>query len=174
MVYTVWSFYPSEWKSLCHVWLCDQWTVVALLSMCLWAITLHSWGIFFSRRLLKGRNHFSDVEKKLPNYPSEHLNWFIVCVLVTQSCPTLCDPMGCSPPGSSFHEILQAKILEWVAIPFSRGSSQPGMGLGSPALQADSSLSVPPRKPELIYTAQYLVWNCQLPHDYHSFSFEVS
>ena len=43
-------------------------------------------------------------------------------VLVTQSCPTLCDPMDCSMPGSSVHGILQA-ILEWVAIPFSRGSS---------------------------------------------------
>ena len=41
-----------------------------------------------------------------------------------QSCPTLCDPMNCSPPGSSVHGILQAKTLEWVAIPFSRGSSQ--------------------------------------------------
>ena len=42
---------------------------------------------------------------------------------VTQSCPTLCDPMDCSPPGSSVHGILQARILEWVAISFSRGSS---------------------------------------------------
>ena len=41
-----------------------------------------------------------------------------------QSCLTLCDPMDSSPPGSSVHGILQAKILEWVAIPFSRGSSQ--------------------------------------------------
>ena len=48
----------------------------------------------------------------------------IVLLLVTQSCLTLCDPMGCSPPGSSVHGILQTRILEWVAIPFSRGSSQ--------------------------------------------------
>ena len=46
-------------------------------------------------------------------------------VLVTQLCPTLCDPMDCSPPASSVYGILQAGILEWVAIPFSRGSSQP-------------------------------------------------
>ena len=46
-------------------------------------------------------------------------------LLVTQSCPTPCDPMNCSPPGSLGHRILQARILEWVAIPFSRGSSQP-------------------------------------------------
>ena len=44
---------------------------------------------------------------------------------VTQSCPTLCDPMDCSLPGSSVRGILQARILEWVAISFSRRSSQP-------------------------------------------------
>ena len=43
--------------------------------------------------------------------------------LVTKSYPTLCDPMDCSLPGSSVCELLQAKILEWVAIPFSRASS---------------------------------------------------
>ena len=41
-----------------------------------------------------------------------------------QSCPTLCDPMDCSPPGSSVHGISLARILEWVAISYSRGSSQ--------------------------------------------------
>ena len=46
-------------------------------------------------------------------------------MLVTQSCPTLCDPMDCSPPGSSLHRILQARILVWVAIPFSRRFSWP-------------------------------------------------
>ena len=46
-------------------------------------------------------------------------------VLVAQSCPTLCDPMHCSPPGSSVHGFSQARILEWVAISFSRGSSWP-------------------------------------------------
>ena len=44
---------------------------------------------------------------------------------VSQSCPTLCDPMDCGPPGSSVHGIFQAWILEQVAISFSRGSSQP-------------------------------------------------
>ena len=45
--------------------------------------------------------------------------------LVAQSCPTLCDPMDCRLPGSSVHGIFQARILEWVAISFSRGSSWP-------------------------------------------------
>ena len=46
-------------------------------------------------------------------------------VSVAQSCPTLGDPMDCSPPGSSVHGILQARILEWTAMPSSRGSSWP-------------------------------------------------
>ena len=48
-----------------------------------------------------------------------------VKVLVAQSCSTLCDPMDCSPSKSSVHGILQARILEWVAFPFSRGSFPP-------------------------------------------------
>ena len=53
-------------------------------------------------------------------------SWF-VCVSAKslQSCPTLCDPMGYSLPGSSVHGTLQERILEWVAISFSRGSSWP-------------------------------------------------
>ena len=51
--------------------------------------------------------------------------YLIVYVLVAQSCLTLCDLMGCSPPGSSVHGILQARILEWVATLFSRESSWP-------------------------------------------------
>ena len=48
-----------------------------------------------------------------------------VLCLVTQPCLTLRDPMDCSPPGSSVHGILQVRILEWVVMPSSRGSSQP-------------------------------------------------
>ena len=43
----------------------------------------------------------------------------MMCVLVTQLCPTLCDPMDSNPPGSSVHGILQARILQWVASSFS-------------------------------------------------------
>ena len=63
--------------------------------------------------------------------PSQDLRWafvrqgFAVLCLITQLCPTLCDPMDHGPPGSSVHGILQARILEWVAMPSSRGSSQP-------------------------------------------------
>ena len=59
----------------------------------------------------------------LPHLPSPGHHYFCVCLLVAQSCAPLCDPMNGSPPGSSAHGILQARILEWVAMPSSRGSS---------------------------------------------------
>ena len=59
-------------------------------------------------------------------------------------------PHDCNPPGSSVHGILQARILQWVAISFSRGSSTPGTEPGSPAFQADSLLSEPSGKPHYI------------------------
>ena len=68
-------------------------------------------------------------------------------VLVTQSCPTFCDPMDSSPPDSFVHGILQARILEWVAISFSMGLPWPRDQTKSPALLADSLLSEPPGKP---------------------------
>ena len=68
-----------------------------------------------------------------------------VIVLVAQSCPTLSDPIGCSLPGSSVHGILQARILEWVTISFSR-DPDPGFKSKSPALQSISLLSEPPGK----------------------------
>ena len=67
--------------------------------------------------------------------------------LVSQSRSTLCDPVDCSPPGSSVHGILQARVLEWGAIPFSRDLPSPGIEPGSPALQADYLLSEQPKKP---------------------------
>ena len=58
-------------------------------------------------------------------------------VLVTQSCPVLCDPMDCSPPGSSVHGILQAGILDWLPFPSPGNLPNPGFETGSPALQAN-------------------------------------
>ena len=79
-----------------------------------------------------------------------------------QWCPTLYDPMNCSPPGSSVHGILQARILEWVAMPFSRGSSCPRI---EPRLlhllhwQAGSLPLAPPGKPSIhiIYTFSSII-----------------
>ena len=54
-----------------------------------------------------------------------HIHFENRYVLIEQLCLTLCNPMDCSPPASSVHGILQASVLEWVVIPFSRGSSWP-------------------------------------------------
>ena len=64
-------------------------------------------------RTLKQLNLFQDDSEKLMTHESE--KW----KLVSRLCPTLCDPVDCSPPGSSIHGILQARVPEWVAISFS-------------------------------------------------------
>ena len=70
-------------------------------------------------------------------------------MLVAQWCLILCNPVDCSPPGSSVRGILQERILEWVAIPFSQGFPNPGIKPRSPTLQADSLPSEPPGKPQM-------------------------
>ena len=69
-----------------------------------------------------------NIKVHTPKKDCFHVVWIMtwkVQVLVAQLCPTLCDPMGYSSPGSSVHEILQARILEWVVISSSRGTTRP-------------------------------------------------
>ena len=94
----------------------------------------------------------AEVRTPEANGPGLNLSFFSpLCVCVCQwfSRVQLCGPMDCSPPGSSVQGILEASLLEWVAISFSRGSSwgSPGIEPTSPALQADSLLSEPLGKP---------------------------
>ena len=70
-------------------------------------------------------------------FRAHHLSQALVvngwwCCLVAKLCPTLCDPMDCSPPASSVHGISQARILEWVAIASSRESSWPKCMISTP------------------------------------------
>ena len=89
----------------------------------------------------------------------------VLCAKSLQSCPTLCDILECSPPGSSVHGILQARILECVAVFFSRASyrgieSFPGIELVSPtasAQQADSLLLSHQGKPSLCISGHKLI-----------------
>ena len=67
-------------------------------------------------------------------------------VLVPQLCPTLCDPMNCSPPGSSIYAISQARILEWVAISSSRGFFQPRDWTSTSCLAGGFFTTEPPGK----------------------------
>ena len=66
---------------------------------------------------------------------------------ITQLYLILCDSTDCSPPDFSVRGAFQARVLEWVAISFSRGSPHPGMEPRSPAVQADASPSEPPGRP---------------------------
>ena len=81
------------------------------------------WLFIFAQRLLEFSYGFHWIYRLL----------WVVLVLVAQSCPTLCDPMDCSLPGSSVHGIFQAIVLEWIAISFSSGwifltqESNPGL-----------------------------------------------
>ena len=120
-----------------------------------WQITDQNVSFYFLKDLVTGGSHNKDrkrafdkcqlvfllfsvslIKHPLTRPRAEHIytNYFIsssqqpyraVCMLVTQLCPTVCDPMDYSLPGSSVYGILQARILEWIAILFSRGSSRP-------------------------------------------------
>ena len=81
-----------------------------------------------------------------------------LCVLAAQSCLILFDPMGCILPDSSVHGILQARMLEWIAIPFSGDLSNPGIKPRSPTLQAESFLSEPSGKPYCFFKYFYYLY----------------
>jgi len=76
------------------------------------------------RRSLIGYSPWGCKESDTTERLHFHFHFQYHLVLAAHSCPTL-DTLDCSPPGSSVHGILQARILQWVAMPFSRGSSQP-------------------------------------------------
>ena len=95
------------------------------------------------------------------------LQWIVcvcVCVFVCVSCSVVsesCSPLDCSPP-DSVHGVLQARILEWVAIPFSRGSFWPRDWTQLPSLQTDSWPSEPLGKPKQKFLISTIQWLCCL------------
>ena len=93
------------------------------------------------------------VQVDILSKPYFHRIYFLrLCLcLLTQSCLTLCNPMDCSPPASSVHGISQARILEWVAIPFSRDLPDPGIESRYSVLQVDSLPSRYQWSPSLLY-----------------------
>ena len=109
---------PSPSRSVCGPWRAHSLQRLALRRVGnspTWVQGRDTWMAFCPKGgRMWGRAH---VPKK---FPQSHTH---ACVHA-QSFPTLCNPMGHSPPGSSVHGILQARVLEWVAIFFSRGSSQ--------------------------------------------------
>ena len=90
--------------------------------------------------------------------------WFICshsCCLVAKSCLTLCKPMDCSLPGSSVYGIFQARMLEWVAISFSTGSSWPRDQTHVSSLASGIFITKPPGKPYLLTWLPHILY-CSL------------
>ena len=101
-----------------------------------WAFLIAKWCHLDQSMILENESSFSAGNRQEAGRTGHPIGRFAIKMsvkefggnlLVTQSCLTLCmsDPLDYSPPGSSDHGISQARILEWVAIPFSRGSSRP-------------------------------------------------
>ena len=91
------------------------------------------------------------------------------CCLVAKSYLTLCNAMDCNPPGSSVHGILQARILEWVAIPFSRGSSWPRDWTQVSWVAGEFFTPEPTGKPAMICRAcQFLGCKCSLKSSFRT------
>ena len=99
------------WSSSCHArhFSCSMWDLVLLSGIEPWPPALGAQSL----------SHWGTRE-----VPPKVLFEICLCAKSLQSCLTLCDPMDCSPPGSSVHGVLQARILEWVSMPYSRGPSR--------------------------------------------------
>ena len=123
--------------------LLDSWLFVGDLLVCLF-ISLES----FNNLCIPSILNLHENDGSMP--------CVCVCVLVTHSCPALWDTMDCSPPGSSFYGILKARILEWVVIPFSRGSSWP-RDWTLVSCTADRLSSEPPEKPKYASVELFLI-----------------
>ena len=103
----------SGWDQMPWSWFSECWVLSQLFHSFLDHFCLNDYFAYFS---------FCGWEWSAK---TSNLDCGCVCVFNAQSCPTLSAPIDCSPPGSSVHGILQTRIPEWVAMPFSRGSSWP-------------------------------------------------
>ena len=133
-------WFPNLWPLLCH-------PLISLIShignpkgwICGSMIIIHKW-------ILQG----CWIQDQLKSIVFLHVCVCVcvcVCVLVAQPCPPLCETMDCSLPGSSVHGILQARILEWVAIPFSRRIfPNQGSNLDLPHCRSNSLVPGSPEK----------------------------
>ena len=124
------------------------WCIINLISRYKWIVI---WSVCLTHR---SANFYQSTcgSTQTAKCCSEIRKWFAyfllntlctVLCLVIQSCLALCDPLDYSPPVSCFHGIFQARILEWVAISFSRESSNPGIKSMSPVSPALQAVSLP-------------------------------
>ena len=123
----IWSTFALWWRKKGHgLWSQKDQDKVLLLPLHLQTLEPSSW--FLEPRLLlvccnSAHNVYVDYEHgcHISQFPKLSKNIQHACAKLYQSCPTLCSPMNCRPPGSSVHGILQARILEWVTMPSPRG-----------------------------------------------------
>ena len=117
--------------------------VVKAISVCLWRPWNHhsvTKSSHSAQECPEKHSRFSQQSWSLADLvfdPTGHVQ------VLSQSCPTLCHPVDCNPPGSSVHGILQARILEWVAMLSSRDLPHPGIKPVSPAALASQADSLP-------------------------------
>ena len=121
----------------------EQPTFFQFLNQCSQESCLKVWSQDHQHLLGQGACQKCSISNPIPDLMNQWVNEW---VLVAQLCLTLCCPMNCNSPGSSVHGILQARVLEWVAISFFRESSR-SRDQTQVSRIADSLLSEPPGKP---------------------------
>ena len=97
--------------------------LAGLITALRWKLVPNWWDIFLLPRLQVTLHKVQGFLIPL-GFPTHYSARHICCCSVAKSCLTLCSSLDCSPPGSSVHGIFQTRILEWVATPYFRGSSQ--------------------------------------------------
>ena len=132
LFYQCWGVSVTHSVNVCTVWVCVR--AVCNCQIWTWCYDLN----MMVDITYDDRHHIRHQESSF-----NCLKW----KLVARLCPMLCDPRDCSPPGSFVHRILQARILECVAMPSSRGSSQPRDRTRISCTVEDSLPSEPPGKP---------------------------
>ena len=113
---TSYSCWVSRAKSVTSLYICLLWK---WCNIHMYFIGLLFWVRFYTWSAERSTWHKASAQEML------YAVWLKVKVLFAQSCLTLCNPVDCSPPGSSIHGVLQERTLEWAAVPFSRRSWQP-------------------------------------------------
>ena len=112
-------------------------------------------GLYYETNVKRSRNFPTGLTSN-----SEHISNYVcvcVCMLVAQSCLTLCNSMDCNLSGSSIHGIFLARILEWVAISFSRESSQPRDPTHISCIAGGLLTTEPPGRTLNVCTLNYLI-----------------
>ena len=110
-----------------------SWCGLIMICLCICELVKVSlWGFHCVHRTVEGTREAMKYERYHLTLLICKMKTVLCCAKLLWSCQILCESMDCNPPGSSVHGILQARILEWIAMPSSRGSSWPRDGTWVP------------------------------------------